>query len=86
MNIALSFALGMAVGAIFFFALSRGVRVLVEGGAVSTALGLTLGRFLLVGAFLYVTARAGAAPLLAASAGIFVGRYLVIRALGAQER
>jgi hypothetical protein len=78
--LALFAAAGVAVGVIFFRALRWGARVLVEGGAVSTALALTLGRFGLVGVLLYFAVRAGAVPLLAASAGIFMGRFLVMRA------
>lgn len=72
---------GAGVGVIFFRALRWGARVLVEGGSVSTAFALTLGRFLLVGALLFVAAREGAAPLLAASVGVFVGRFLVMRSM-----
>jgi len=78
--LALFAAAGVAVGVIFFRALLWGARVLVEGGAVSTAFALTLGRFGLVGLLLYFAVRAGAAPLLAASVGIFIGRFLVMRA------
>ena len=78
--LALFAAAGVAVGVIFFRALRWGARVLVEGGAVSTAFALTLGRFGLVGLLLYFAVRAGAAPLLAAAVGIFIGRFLVMRA------
>ena len=78
--LALFAAAGVAVGVIFFRALRWGARVLVEGGAVSTAFALTLGRFGLVGLLLYFAVRAGAAPLLVASVGIFIGRFLVMRA------
>ena len=78
--LALFAAAGVAVGVIFFRALRWGARVLVEGGAVSTAFALTLGRFGLVGLLLYFAIRAGAAPLLAVSVGIFIGRFLVMRA------
>ena len=77
--LALYLAAGVVAGAIFFHALRWGASILVEGGAVSTAFALTLGRFLLVGALLFVAARQGAGPLLAASIGIFVGRFLVMR-------
>jgi hypothetical protein len=70
---------GVIAGVIFFRALRWGASLLVEGGAVSTAFALTLGRFLLVGVLLLVAARQGAGPLLAASVGIFVGRFLVMR-------
>ena len=77
--LALFAAAGVAVGVIFFRALRWGARVLVEGGAVSTTFALTLGRFWLVGLLLYFAVRAGAAPLLAVSVGIFIGRFLVMR-------
>jgi len=78
--LALYLAAGVAVGTIFFRALRWSARMLVEGGAASTALALALGRFLLMGALLTLAAREGAAPLLAASAGVLVGRFLVLRA------
>ena len=84
--LALPFTAGVAVGVIFFLALRRGARTLVEGGPVTTAFALTLGRFGLVGALLFLAARAGAAPLLAASVGVFVGRFLVLRAVEKEIR
>ena len=77
--LAIHLAAGAVVGVIFFRGLQWGARILVKGGAISTAFALTLGRFLLVGALLFVAAREGAGPLLAASVGILVGRFLVMR-------
>lgn len=81
---ALQFAAGVMVGVIFFRALHRAARALVEGGAASTVLMLTVGRFGLVGVLLFIAAREGAGPLLAASLGVFVGRFLVVRAVERQ--
>jgi F1F0 ATPase subunit 2 len=76
----LHFFAGVVAGVVFFRALRWGARLLVEGGPVSTVFALTLGRFLLVGALLFLAARQGAGPLMAASVGIFVGRFFVMRA------
>jgi hypothetical protein len=77
---------GAGVGALFFRGLWWNARLIVEGGRVSTSVALIVGRFLLIGALLAVAALAGAAPLLVAALGIFVGRFFVLRAIGNGER
>jgi len=79
-------AAGVAVGALFFHALWWNTRIIIGGGAVSTAIALTLSRFVLVGGFLTLSAFEGAAPLAASSIGAFVGRFLVLRSIGRDER
>jgi hypothetical protein len=78
-------AAGAGVGVLFFRALSWNARLIVGGGRVSTAVALTLGRFLLMGGLLTLSALEGAAPLLAAALGVFVGRVFVLRSIGAGE-
>jgi F1F0 ATPase subunit 2 len=79
-------AAGVAVGALFFHALWWNTRIIVGGGAVSTAIALTLTRFILLGGLLTLAAFEGAAPLVASSLGVFVGRFLVLRSIGKAER
>ena len=78
-------AAGAGVGVLFFRALLWNARLVVGGGRVSAAVALTLGRFLLMGGLLTLAAFEGAAPLLAAALGVFVGRFLVLRSMGAGE-
>ena len=77
---------GAGVGALFFRGLWRNARLIVEGGRVSTSVALIVGRFLLIGALLAVAALEGAAPLLVAALGVFVGRFFVLRDIGNGER
>jgi hypothetical protein len=79
-------AAGAAVGALFFRALWWNTRIIIGGGAVSTAIALTLSRFILVGGLLTLAAFEGAAPLAASSLGVFVGRFFVLRSIGKDER
>jgi len=77
---------GAGIGVLFFRALWWNTRVIVGGGGVASAIALTLSRFALLGGLLTLSALEGAAPLLAASVGVFVGRFLVLRALRSDER
>ena len=77
---------GAGVGALFFRGLLWNARLIVEGGRVSTSVALIVGRFLLISALLAVSALEGAAPLLVAVFGVFVGRFFVLRAIGNGER
>ncbi len=79
-------AAGAGVGALFFRALWWNTRIVVGGGGVSTAIALTLSRFLLIGGLLTLAAFEGAAPLLATSLGVFVGRFFILRAIQKDER
>jgi F1F0 ATPase subunit 2 len=79
-------AAGAAVGALFFHALWWNTRIIVSGGGVSIAVALTLSRFILVGGLLSLSAFEGAAPLAAASLGLFVGRFFVMRSIAKAER
>ncbi len=71
---------GAGAGVVFFRSLLWNTRLIVGGGRVSTALALTLSRFLLMGGLLMLAALEGAAPLLATALGIFIGRFYVLRA------
>ncbi len=84
--LAAHFAAGAGAGVVFFRSLFWSTRLVVGGGRISTALALTLGRFLLVGGLLTLTALEGAAPLLITALGIFVGRFFVLRSAKADAR
>jgi len=77
---------GAGVGALFFHGLWWNVRLIVEGGRVSTSVALLAGRFLLIGALLALAALEGAPSLLVAAFGIFIGRFFVLRGIGNGER
>jgi len=79
-------AAGVAVGLFFFRALWWNTLVIVGGGRVSTAIALTVSRFLLIGGLLTLAAFEGAAPLAAASLGVFIGRVFVLRSIGKNTR
>jgi hypothetical protein len=78
-------AAGAGVGVLFFRALLWNARLIVGGGRVSTAVALTLGRFSLMGGLLTLSALEGAAPLLAAALGVFIGRFFILRSMGTGE-
>ena len=79
-------AVGVGIGDLFFRALWWNTRTIVEGGGVASAIALTLSRFLLLGGLLTLAAFEGAAPLLAASVGVFAGRFFVLRSFRNDER
>lgn len=76
----------LAWGGVLGVAHLRGLRItadlLVRGERPLLALALTLGRFVLLGAGLYVAALAGALALLAAFAGVLCAKALVLRGTG----
>ena len=79
-------AAGAVGSGLFFGGLWWSARILVAGNGAQAAVALTLGRFLLIGGLLTIAAFEGAAPLLAASIGIFIGRRHVLRSIGTDGR
>ena len=79
LTILMAFA-GLALGLVYFASLKRSVTLLVGGKSWLTALALTLGRIGAVVALLYLAAKLGAAPLLAAFIGFLMARVLALRA------
>lgn len=71
---------GLAFGLVYFATLKRSVTLFVEGKSWLRLLALTLGRIGAAVAFLYVAAKLGAAPLLAAFIGFLMARALALRA------
>jgi hypothetical protein len=68
---------GTLVGWLHFRSLRAVTERLVAGRLSAVALQLT--RFAALALFLYVCARFGAVPLLAAAAGVMAGRAIVLR-------
>ena len=71
---------GLALGRAYFVALKRSVALFVGGKGWFGLLALTLGRIGAAAGFLFVAARLGAAPLLAAFIGFLMARALALRA------
>jgi hypothetical protein len=84
--LAANFAVGAGAGVLFFRTLLWNSRLMVGGGPISTAVALTLSRFLLMGGLLTLAALVGATPLLATALGVFIGRFFVLRDIRNGER
>lgn len=70
--------LGVIVGMIHLALLGKDVRLLVQAGGPVRAIGWRLVRLGLTGILLVWASRGGAAPLLAAAAGILLARQWVL--------
>lgn len=68
---------GLGVGWLHFSSLERVARMVLEGRLA--AIGLQIGRLVLLGCLLWLFAKGGALVLIAGAAGIWVGRSLVLR-------
>ena len=71
---------GFALGLAYFAALKRSVALFVGGKGWFGLLALTLGRIGAAAGSLFVAAKLGAAPLLAAFIGFLMARALALRA------
>ena len=71
---------GLAFGFVHFASLKRSVSLFVGRKGWFGPLALTLGRIAAAVAFLFVAAKLGAAPLLAAFIGFLMARALALRA------
>lgn len=72
-------AVGILLGIVYFGAIRLSARLIAANGRVTTALALTVGRFIVLGALLALASLQGTLPLLATALGIAVGRVLVMR-------
>lgn len=71
---------GLGVGLLYFRGLRHGVHLLATGSSIRNVVALTLVRFLGLGMVLFAVARwEGALPLLAASMGIVLARFVALR-------
>jgi hypothetical protein len=73
-------AAGLASGLMYFASLKRSVNLLVIGKGWLGPVVLALGRITAAVACLFVAAKLGAAPLLAAFIGFMLARALALRA------
>jgi hypothetical protein len=76
----LAAAAGLMFGLLYFAALKRSVTLFVGSHGWLGPLALMLGRFGAAAGFLFVAAKLGAAPLLAAFLGFLMARAVVLRA------
>lgn len=74
--------LGLSAGAVHFALVARDAGRVVRRGAVWPMLLLRVGRMALIAVLLYVAARSGAVPLLAAAAGVLVARQWALKRFG----
>jgi hypothetical protein len=74
-------AAGAVVGTFHFLTLRTSAWMLVTGSSLGAALALHLIRFAITGGALFLIARHGALPLLAATLGILGARMAVVRAV-----
>jgi len=70
---------GLAFGFVYFASLKRSVSLFVSGKGWLGPVALTFGRIGAAVAFLFVAAKLGAAPLLAAFIGFLMARALALR-------
>ena len=74
-------AAGIALGVLHFSSLWWVVRLFAGGGSLLTVIGLTIGRFVLLGGVLALASLEGAMPLLLVAVGSMAGRFVVTRRL-----
>jgi len=72
---------GLLLGGLFFLGLWRSARNLLEGGSVLATSALTIGRFVGLGALLFLASLRGAGPLLETTIGVMIARFLILRRL-----
>ena len=72
---------GLAFGVVYFASLKRSVTLFVGGKGWLGPLAFILGRIGAAAAFLFVAAKLGAMPLLAAFIGFLMARTLALRAV-----
>ncbi len=70
---------GLALGFAYFSTLRTTADLLVRGDRPLLGLALTLGRFVFLGAGLYVAVLAGGPALLAALAGVLSAKWIMLR-------
>jgi hypothetical protein len=77
----LHLAIGTTIGLLYFHAIWRSVRQLAGVAPMrATVIAMAL-RFAILAAALVAISLEGAAPLLAAGAGVMIGRFIVLRSV-----
>jgi F1F0 ATPase subunit 2 len=77
--LAIAFGFGVALGLAYFAALRWNVTLYLSPGSTRKAIALHLARLAGIGVGLYLAARGGAGPLLAATLGVLVARVALTR-------
>lgn len=80
-SLAVEFCVGTALGVVYFRGLLWNARLLAEGARLRVAVGLGVGRFVLLSGILTLAGLCGAMPLLVVALGIMVGRFAVMRSV-----
>jgi hypothetical protein len=79
LGLGLHLMLGGIVGLVYFRAVRLSAELFARGRQAALAIGLTVGRLLLVGGLLVAVAREGALPLLASALGFLLARAFAMR-------
>ncbi len=72
-------AAGFVLGTAYFKGLWWSVRRFAGGGRMTTIIGLTIGRFVLLGGVLIFVSLEGALPLLMTALGVLGARFVIMR-------
>jgi len=78
----MSLAAGVLAGALYFGAVWRSARLLVQGGRARIAVASVVSRLVLMGGLLTLASLAGAPQVLSVAVGFLVARLGMVRALG----
>ncbi|WP_034992786.1 ATP synthase subunit I [Beijerinckia mobilis] len=70
---------GFLLGVIYFRAMWWNTRLLAQGTRPLLAISIALCRYGLLGGLLVLASREGVLPLLVTVAGLFVGRFVILR-------
>ena len=80
-GLAVHFAVGIVLGAVYFRGLLWNARLFAEGASLRVTVGLLLGRLVLLAGLLTLASMEGAMQLLVTALGVFAGRYVVMHAV-----
>ncbi len=79
LNLAIAFGAGAVLGFVYFRGLLWNARLFADGARLPVAIGLGVGRFILLGGLLTAASLEGAMPLLLVALGVLLGRFAVMR-------
>ncbi len=82
LSLAVYFAIGIALGILYFRGLWWNARLFAEGASLTVTIGLLLGRFALLAGLLTLASLDGAMTLLVMTLGVLVARYAVMHRIG----
>lgn len=76
---------GLGLGVVYFRTLRLCADLFVRGERSALAVGLTLGRFTLLGGALFLASRFGAPGLIGLALGMLIGRQWVMRSVAGES-